>query len=420
MNRRLALVGCLLVAALAACRGGDDKKDGSVVDLLRGTALPSAAGSSTPPPGLTVPPLAGGRLPSATPTTAASPTRAPVSATASTRPPGASPTRPPGTAVPVATIQAKRPADADKESLPLVQAIKAQDQGFTGSGVSVAVLDTGADYKRAAFGPCTAANAPATVCRVLIAEDMGSDDEKLDDDGHGTNVAAIVAGVAPGARLIILDVFDRGKQASDSAVLKGLDWVVKNKETYNIVAVNMSLGSATYSTGPCAGFNPYKSAFSQLRLKGVIPVVASGNAAQVGGQFNNGIGEPACTPGALSVGAVYDSNIGGYRGSCTETSTKADGVTCFSQSGPNLGMLAPGARIAGAGITYSGTSQAAPHVAGAVAALASKCAKANVDQLQKALTENGPTITDPRNQVPKHRLDVLAAGQALQKEGLCS
>jgi subtilisin family serine protease len=83
-------------------------------------------------------------------------------------------------------------------------------------------------------------------------------------------------------------------------------------------------------------------------------------------------------------------------------------------------MLAPGSRIDAADITMSGTSQASPHVAGAVAALASKCGKATVDQIEQALTTSGPSITDPRNQVTKRRLDVLAAGQALIAKGLCA
>jgi subtilisin family serine protease len=329
-----------------------------------------------------------------------------------------SPTGTNAPAAPAAAANLKAPAGADKESLPLINQPKAFEAGFTGAGTAVAVLDTGVNFKAAAFGPCTRANTPANTCRVVFAQDVNTDDKNPDDDGHGTNVSGIVAGVAPGTKLIVLDVFDRGKQSSDTAILAALDWVAKNKKVYNIVAVNMSLGSQSFFTRACGG-TPYASAFANLRQIGVLPVVASGNSAGAGGKFTNGISSPACTPGALSVGAVYDANSGAYQGSCTDRSTKADQVTCFSQTGPTLGLLAPGSRITAASRTQSGTSQAAPHVAGAVAALVSKCPKATPDQVEKALVSSGPTITDPRNKLAKHRLDVFAAGQSLQAQGGC-
>lgn len=323
--------------------------------------------------------------------------------------------RPP---VSAAAVNLKAPAGADKQSLPLINQPKAFEAGFTGAGTSVAVLDTGVNFKAAAFGPCSGVNAPAPTCRVVFTSDVNTNDQQLDDDGHGTNVAGIVAGVAPGTKLIVLDVFDRGKQSSDTAILAALDWVAKNKKLYNIVAVNMSLGSQSFFTRPCGG-TPYASAFANLRQIGVLPVVASGNSAGAGGKFTNGVSSPACTPGALSVGAVYDAGGGAYQGSCTDRGTKTDQVACFSQSGPTLGLLAPGSRIDAAGLTKSGTSQAAPHVAGAVAALVSKCPKATPDQVEQALVNSGPTITDPRNKLPRRRLDLLAAGQALQAQGGC-
>jgi subtilisin family serine protease len=97
----------------------------------------------------------------------------------------------------------------------------------------------------------------------------------------------------------------------------------------------------------------------------------------------------------------------------------ADQITCFSLSGPNLSLRAPGALITAADVSLGGTSQATPHVAGAIADLASACPRATVDQIEKALTTSGPTIRDSRNGVSRHRLDVLAAGQSLKGQGLC-
>lgn len=315
----------------------------------------------------------------------------------------------------------KTPPGADKESLPLINAQKAHEAGFTGTGTAVAVLDSGGDWKRAAFGPCTEPNAPQGNCRVVFAKDFAPDDGVLDDRIlHGTNVSGIVAGVAPGTKLIILDVF-AGERTNASYVLSALDWVVKNKKTFNIVAVNMSIGNEQHETKNCTFLNPYRSAFSQLRAAGVLPVVSAGNSASSANRFTNGLASPACTAGAVSVGAVYDSNIGPktYRNQCSEKATRADQPTCWGQSGPNLSLYAPGASIDAANVKMMGTSQAAPHVAGAVAALASQCSEATADQLEQALITNGAKITDSRNNVSKVRLDMLAAGKALQKQGLC-
>jgi subtilisin family serine protease len=317
-------------------------------------------------------------------------------------------------------------AGGDRESLPLVRAPQANAAGFTGAGTSVAVLDTGIDWRRSAFGPCTDVAKPAKVCRVIVSADVLINDRQLDDPSvwHGTNVAGIVASVAPGTKIIALDVFDRGAQTSDAAVLAALDWVMKNKQKYNIVAVNMSLGAArTYNTAAC-DTAVYGSVFLNLRQAGILPIVSAGNSGIAGGRFTNGISSPACVSGAVSVGAVYDANIGartwGRNGTgCVDNKSKADQVTCFSQSGPNLSLLAPGAIITAAEVPQGGTSQAAPHVAGAVAALSSACKKATSDQIEKALTTTGPKIKDARNGITRHRLDVLAAGEALRAQGLC-
>jgi subtilisin family serine protease len=309
--------------------------------------------------------------------------------------------------------------DYDRESVPLVRAPEAQRAGFTGAGTAVAVLDTGVDYRRAAFGPCTGPDTPQRVCRVAVATSVANGPGQLDPNGHGTNVSGIVLGIAPQTRLIVLDVFD-GDRASTAQILAALDWVLKHKREYNIVAVNLSLGAETHRRSACR-LSPYTSVFRDLREAGVLPIVAAGNGGMVGGRFVNGVASPACVPGAVSVGAVYDSPQGVrvYPGTCTERSTRADQVTCWSQSGPTLSLWAPGSRITAAGITKEGTSQAAPHVAGAVAALASKCPAATPTDIEQALTTTGPTVKDPRNGVERHRLDVYAAGQTLQARGLC-
>lgn len=317
----------------------------------------------------------------------------------------------------VGGVRANRTRTADlAQSTVLINQPQAAAAGYTGAGYSVAVLDTGLDYTRAAFGTCPnpLPNPAPAGCKVAYVQDFAPSDGLLDASGHGTNVSGIVVGVAPGARVLGLDVFN-GQFGYDSDIIAAINWTIANRATYNIVAVNMSLGDGGHSTSTCSG-SSYDAAFANLRAAGILPVVAAGNSAWVSGTLTNGISGPACAPGAVSVGAVYDANIGsiGYS-TCSDTTTAADKITCFSQTGPNLSLLAPGGAITAAGITMFGTSQAAPHVAGAVAVLAQANPASSVTARETALTTSGPPITDTRVSPPvtKRRLDVCAAAAAV-------
>ncbi|MCA9495049.1 MAG: S8 family serine peptidase, partial [Myxococcales bacterium] len=186
------------------------------------------------------------------------------------------------------------------QSLALIGQPTAASQGFLGAGTSVAVLDTGADWTHPDLGSCTAVNTPAS-CRVAYAADFAPNDGARDANGHGTNVSAIVAAVAPGTDILALDVFNGGG-ASSTDILSALDWVIANQATYHIAAVNMSLGGGLYAS-PCA--DVFATGIANTRAAGVSVVVASGNDARP-----NAMSSPACNAGALSVGAVYDSNMG--------------------------------------------------------------------------------------------------------------
>ena len=274
------------------------------------------------------------------------------------------------------------------QSLPLIGQPQVQSRGYTGNGSSVAILDTGVDYTLTAFGSCTAPGVPAS-CAVIYAQDIAPDDNRLDDDGHGTNVAGIVAGVAPDAGIIALDVFRRD-YAYDSDLLTALNWVLANRSTYNIAAVNMSLGGGEYSA-PCAS-DILAGAVASLRSAGVISAISSGNEAYTGA-----IASPACVPAAVSVGAVYDSNLGSRSWSnCSDSTTAADQVTCFTNMADFLTIVAPGSVITAAGRTYSGTSQASPHVAGAAAVIKSAQPALSGDQLASRLTATGTTVSVTR------------------------
>ena len=302
------------------------------------------------------------------------------------------------------------------ESLPLIGQPAVAAAGYTGAGTAVAVLDTGVNYTIAsAFGDCTGGNAPADClslpqvspgCRVACIHDFAADDKALDNNGHGTNVSGIVAGVAPDTKILGLDVFD-GNGASFSVIAAAINWVIANKAAYNIVALNLSLGVQDEKhTSFCPG--AFLSAVvSSAKAAGILSAIASGNDG-----FTNGISDPACVPDAVSVGAEYDANIGGISWPsvpCTDTVTAADKVACFSNSAGFLTILAPGALIDAAGITAAGTSQAAPHVAGSIAVLKSAFPAESADETLTRMTSTGKPVLDARNNITKPRIDLIAA-----------
>ncbi len=287
------------------------------------------------------------------------------------------------------------------QSLGLIGQPTAAASGFTGAGTAVAVLDTGADWTHADLGSCTAVGTPAG-CRVAYAYDFATSDGSRDDNGHGTNVSAIVAAVAPGTDILALDVFRSDGYAYSSDIITAIDWVIANQATYGIAAINMSLGSGGY-TAPCV--DAFSTSITSARNAGVAVAVASGNNA-----YTNKISSPACAADAISVGAVYDSNMGGVGWSvCSDASTAADKVTCFSNTASFLDVLAPGALITAGGHSMGGTSQATPHVAGALAVLRAADPTASMDTLESRLTDYGDTVTDSRTGLTFPRLDLAAS-----------
>jgi subtilisin family serine protease len=273
--------------------------------------------------------------------------------------------------------------------------------GKLGAGTTVAVLDTGTDYKRAPFN-CTAPGTPAA-CPVVFAKDFAIEDKALDTGSfHGTNVSGIVLAMAPAAKIVALDVFD-GDYAYTSAILSAINWCVQNKAKYNIVSINMSLGGGLFSSA-CAS-DPFAPTVATARAAGILSAIASGNSGS-----STSISSPACVPAAVSVGAVYSGNVGAFNtGVCNDATTAADKVACFSNSASFLTVLAPGVGISAAGITMSGTSQATPHVAGAIAVLAAAQPSSGPDAIVARLTTSKTMVTDKRNNVTKPRLDLAAA-----------
>ena len=336
-----------------------------------------------------------------------------------------------------------------EESIPLVGAPQAWSQGFSGSGQTVAILDSGVDKNHRFLSGKVVSEAcysgggsGESLCPGGVAQSTGPgsgmpcSDPDLPLCFHGTHVAGIAAGkgpdfsgVARDASLISIQVFSKIEpddcsdedeeeesegpciKASDDDIISGLERVLELSDRFDIAAVNMSLGAGEFP-GECDIFSSsYKVIVDRLRAIGIATIAASGNE-----ESSTGIGSPACISSIVSVGSTDDGSPD-YDGA----ETTRDEVSDFSNSSPELDLLAPGRWITSAVPGYGfiradGTSAAAPHVAGAWAVLKSKAPNASVEQVLSSLKSTGVSITDPRNNITRPRIQVDAALSALESQ----
>ncbi len=310
--------------------------------------------------------------------------------------------------------------------------------GIDGSGFSAVILDTGIDLNHPFFGPDS--NGDGVADRIVHSHDFADNDTNASDvNGHGSNVSSIIAssnathtGMAPGADIIHLKVFTDAGGGNFGYIERALQWVVANTATFNIASVNMSLGDSNNFASAVSLYG-VGDEIAALAALDVIVVSASGNSFF---NFNSapGVSYPAADPNSLSVGAVFDGDIGGiqYGSGAIAFSTGPGRITPFSQRHSVLtDVMAPGAAITGANqnggtVTQHGTSQASPHIAG-IAVLAQQLAndvlgrRLSLAEYRNLLRSTSGTINDgddENDNVINTNLnfplvDVFALGQAI-------
>ena len=293
--------------------------------------------------------------------------------------------------------------------------------GVDGTGVDVAVIDTGVNETAGLRG------------RVTEGVDLSFDNpvealRGMDLHGHGTAMASIVAarggysgdGIAPGARIVDVRVGAGDGSVDVSQVIAALDWVVANRDTDGRNIRVVSLAYSTDSTQPYQ-LDPLSRAVENAWRAGIVVVVAGGND----GRNIHRLGNPATNPYVIAVGAASARTKAFWR--VADWSSSGDGVR-----DPDL--VAPGYRVLGAGVggsflathhpeatctvgedTYlrgSGTSQAAAAVAGAAALLLEQRPELTPDQVKHLLVSTARELRDKRTRQGAGLVDVAAAARA--------
>ena len=284
---------------------------------------------------------------------------------------------------------------------PTVGSDQLWNEGLTGEGIVIAVLDTGI-Y-----------NHPDFSGRIKGFKDFVKNKATTyDDNGHGTHVAGCAAasgkasgnrykGPAPKAGLVGVKVLNKVGSGSLSTVIQGIQWCIYNKGTYDIRVINLSLGSDAYQSYKD---DPVCMAVEKAWDAGIVVCVAAGNSGPEAKTINS----PAHHPGILTVGAVHDQNT---------KSLGDDNVAQFSSRGPTIDglvkpdVIAPGVNIVATRspqsfidkqnkntrvdqwhTVLSGTSMATPVCAGVVAQLLQNNDTLTPDQVKAILMKTARKI----------------------------
>ncbi|MGE5315979.1 MAG: S8 family peptidase [Acidobacteriota bacterium] len=250
----------------------------------------------------------------------------------------------------------------------------------SGKGVRIGIIDTGIDYLHEALGGGFGA-----AYKVCGGYDLvGDDTDPMDDNGHGTHVAGIIAGdsklvsgMASGARIYAYKALDAAGEGYASTVIAAIERAIED----SVKVINLSLGTSAGDPDDILS-----RAVDKAAAAGIVVVAAAGNAGDYGT-----IGSPGAARGALTVGAIDAAN----------------NVASFSSKGPvqkSFGLkpdvVAPGVSIlscknGGGYVAMSGTSMAAPYVSALAAALIGMHPSWTAEQVRGVIIESAQRLSSP-------------------------
>lgn len=261
-------------------------------------------------------------------------------------------------------------------------------RGYTGEGVTVAIIDTGTSPHSDLLVPNE---------RIVGFKDfVNNRSSPYDDNGHGTHIAGIIAGsgyssngkytgIAPKANILPIKALDENGSGNTSDIIKAISWAIETKNQYNTKIINLSLGSPV--NNPCSK-DPLCKATKEATDNGLVVVVAAGNS----GPSKKSILSPGISPNVITVGAVDDKRT---------PNTSDDTIASFSSRGPTKeglnkpDIVAPGVNIMSLSNTkqngytsLSGTSMATPVISGAIALLLEKENNLSPNEIKRRLAKS--------------------------------
>jgi serine protease AprX len=297
-------------------------------------------------------------------------------------------------------------------SVPHIQAPQVWAKGFKGTGIKVAVVDTGIDP-----------NHPDFAGRIVATASFIGGNSAVDDNGHGTHVAGTIlgsgaksggkyVGVAPEAHLYAAKVLDGRGGGSMSGVMAGIEWAVLEQKVH---IINLSLGSDTN----CNGTDALSTLCDEAVLQaGVVMCVAAGNA----GPAAQTVGSPGCARYVITVGAINDSDqVAGFssRGPTADGRVKPDLVY------PGVRIIAPQAAGTSMGsvvepgyVAADGTSMATPHAAGVAALMLQANPQLTAEQVKNQMVSSAIDLGALPNAQGAGRGDAYRAYLAVTGEDL--
>jgi subtilisin family serine protease len=300
---------------------------------------------------------------------------------------------------------------APQPNLTLINAPSLWSLGYSGQGVVVATMDSGVDLSHPALSNRWRGGTNSWY------DPYGQHSTPVDVSGHGTWTMGVIlgddasgtsVGIAPNAQWIAVKIFNDQGTSTATALHQGFQWLLdpdQNPATDD--APNVVNNSWTYASLGC--YLEFEPDLQALRAAGILPIFAAGN----GGPATGSSYSPANNPSAFAVGAINNSS------SIYGLSSRGP-TTCGGSSGVFPEMVAPGVNIYttdldGYYTTVSGTSLAAPHVAGGLALLLSAFPDLSASEQEAALLASAVDLgsTGPDDTYGYGRLNLLAAYQML-------